>query len=199
MGLPMESVRFVTPAWGSLHAWNCAHEKLEDYLRALRVESRLLRAQLTERILAAVVREAPAQGFPDAELESHVIAVCRRELTAWLGNVLGTPPAGGAAPVEALDGRVALLIADGLQRWPAAFMGLEACPPDLQRAVRDSVLRAGPELAISHMVPREMEIGFIPELASETIATFARWPALKLAFVWSLYLLALALLFIHTR
>jgi hypothetical protein len=61
------------------------------------------------------------------------------------------------------------------------------------------VLRAGPDLKISSMVPRPIDLGPIPEAAGDTFERIAKWPVFRLLFLWALLTGVLAALFRLTR
>jgi len=58
---------------------------------------------------------------------------------------------------------------------------------------------AGPNLAISNMVPREIDYGWFPEIAGDTLGSLGRWPFLQALLAWGLFILFLAYLFYKTR
>jgi hypothetical protein len=178
--------------------WNRAFEKVEDYLRAHRIDSRLQRARLTQTVLASVAaRPSPPDPSPSGTVEILAIEECRRLMSEWYRMLFSG--AGQSASADGVDERIALLVSDTAARWPYAFMRKQAAPDDMRRALQAAPLRAGPALSIRHMVPRAIDMGIIPELAGETMATFARWPILRLVTVWTIYLLILAALFYVTR
>lgn len=194
----MDAASPLTPSWGSPEEWNKAFEKIEDYLRAHRVNSRLQRARLTYRILATVAARPLPPGESDTAIETLAIEECRRRLLDWLQGLNMASPA-NSRPIDNVDGRVALLICDQALRWPYAFMEPGPVPEDMQKSLSVSRLKTGPGLAISHMAPRNLDLGLWPGLASNAVAMFARWPVLKVMLGWGLYILLLALLFWYTR
>jgi hypothetical protein len=60
-------------------------------------------------------------------------------------------------------------------------------------------IEAGPDLAVSSMVPRPIDLGLIPEAAGDTIERFERWPLLRALLLWMLFAAALAGIFFATR
>lgn len=196
----MDAVNPLMPSWGSPEDWNRAFEKVEDYLRAHRVDSRLHRARLTYRVLAAVAADHPADPPADIHLETLAIEECRRQMTIWFRSLSAAfPPAVPAESVGESEARVALLLCDQPRRWPYTFMEPEALPEEMSRALNTSILRGGPDLAFTHMVPRSLDLGLLPELAGNAAAMFARWPVLKIMLIWMVYAVALAALFWYTR
>jgi hypothetical protein len=65
--------------------------------------------------------------------------------------------------------------------------------------MRASSIRAGPDMAVSSMVPRPIDLGLITEAAGETLERFERWPILRTLFLWLLFAVALAAIFRLTR
>jgi len=109
------------------------------------------------------------------------------------------PPVANDTSRTREDGRVALLLCDASERWPYAILSAGELPPDLVRAMRESMLVAGPNLEINSMVPREIDYGWFPEIAGDTLEQLERHPFLKAIVVWTLLLLILAFLFYITR
>ncbi len=199
MELPLESVAAplsnFRPKTVSMDAWNAAYVRVEDYLRAHRIHNRLHQSRLIQKILERAARrhaEHPA-------LDPTTLAAEETEalMDVWFGRVLGDSD----QPSErvAINGRLALLVSDGPQKWPYAFLDDENVPADFARALQASYVRAGPDLAVSSMVPRPIELGTISEVAGETLERFERWPLLRTLFLWALFLAALGLIFRATR
>ena len=65
--------------------------------------------------------------------------------------------------------------------------------------MRTSNLNAGPDLAVSSMVPRPIDLGRITGAAGETLERFERWPVMRAFLLWMLFVLALAGIFYLTR
>jgi len=199
MELPLESIAapFSTfrPKTGSMEAWNAAYVRVEDYLRAHRIHNRLHQSRLIDKILERAARrhaEHPA-------IEPTTLAAEETEamIDIWFGEVLGER--GQPHDRIAIDGRLALLLSDGPQKWPYAFLDEDNIPADFAHAMQTSFMRAGPDLAVSSMVPRPIELGAISEVAGETLERFGKWPLLRALFLWALFLTALALIFHATR
>ena len=199
MELPLESVAAplgnFRPKTGSMEAWNAAYVRVEDYLRAHRIHNRLHQSRLIQKILERAARrhaEHPA-------LDPTTLAAEETEalMDGWFGKVLGEQ----GRPHEriAIDGRLALLLSDGPQKWPYAFLDGDNIPPDFARAMQAGFIQAGPDLAVSSMVPRPIELGPISEVAGETLERFERWPLLRALLLWAVFLAALALIFHVTR
>lgn len=195
----MAMPQLLTPSWGSIEAWNRSFDKVDDYLRAHRVASRLHRARLTAQVLSAVAARCSVEQPPgDRAIEALAIEECREIMNKWFKDLRGESH-GADQALAGIDARIAIILSDAPMRWPRHFMISEDPPEEMRRQLQTLAMRAGPELAISHMVPRAMDIGFISEFAGSTMATFARVPGLKVVVAWGLYLAMLALLFYLTR
>lgn len=183
------------PRTGTAEDWNAAYVRVEDYLRAHRIHSRLHQVRLVQRILERAAEHHAA----DPRLDPTVLAAEETEalMDAWFADILDER----GQPHEriAVDGRVALLLADGPQKWPNAFLEDHGVPEEFVQSMRASSLRAGPDLAVSSMVPRPLDLGPISEVAGETLERFERWPMLRTLLLWLLFALALGAIFRLTR
>ncbi len=191
VGLP-EAFR---PRTGTMDSWNAAYVRVEDYLRAHRIHNRLHQSRLIQRILERAAKRHEAH----PALDPTMVAAEETELMmdAWFAEVLDEKD----QPHDrlAIDGRVALLLCDGPERWPYAFLDEDHIPPGFVKAMRSSHLEAGPDLAVSSMVPRPIDLGRITEAAGETLERFERWPVLRALFLWLLFALSLGGIFFITR
>ena len=183
------------PRTGSMESWNSAYVRVEDYLRAHRIHNRLHQSRLIQRILERAARRHEAR----PALDPTTLAAEETEalMDAWFAEVLDEK--GEPHDRLAIDGRVSLLLCDGPERWPYAFLDEEHIPEDFARAMRSSNLEAGPDLAVSSMVPRPIDLGRITEAAGETLEKFEQWPVLRALFLWLAFALALAGIFYLTR
>jgi hypothetical protein len=191
IGLP-EAFR---PRTGTMESWNAAYVRVEDYLRAHRVQNRLHQSRLIQKILERAARrhaEHPA-------LDPTTVAAEETEaiMDSWFAEVLDE--AGQPHDRLAIDGRVSLLLCDGPKRWPYAFLEEDNIPPDFIKAMRSSNLEAGPDLAVSSMVPRPIDLGRITGAAGETLERFERWPFMRTLLLWIVFAAALAGIFYITR
>lgn len=191
VGLP-EAFR---PRTGSMEAWNAAYVRVEDYLRAHRIHNRLHQSRLIQMILERAARrhaERPA-------LDPTRVAAEETEalMDSWFADVLEEKD----QPHErvAIDGRVSMLLCDAPQRWPYAFLNTSKVPEDFVQAMRTRHLEAGPDLAVTSMVPRPIDLGPITEAAGETLERFERWPVMRAMLLWLIFALTLAGVFYLTR
>jgi len=183
------------PVTGSMEAWNAAYVRVEDYLRAHRIHNRLHQSRLIQDILERAARRHAAQ--PTLDPTTLASEETEALMDAWFAAVL-TPT---AQPHEriAIDGRLALLLCDGPERWPYAFLDEKKIPADFSSALKASWMEAGPDMAVSSMVPRPIDLGPITEAAGETLERFEQWPILRTLFLWLVFTAALAGIFYATR
>ena len=183
------------PRTGTMESWNAAYVRVEDYLRAHRVHNRLHQS----RLIQSIMEHAARRHEENPSLDPTTIAAEETEklMEAWFAEILdekGQPP-----DRLVVDGRVSLLLCDGPEHWPYAFMDQEHIPDEFTKAMRTSHLNAGPDLAVSSMVPRPIDLGLITEAAGETLERFERWPVLRALLLWVLFASALAGIFYMTR
>jgi hypothetical protein len=60
-------------------------------------------------------------------------------------------------------------------------------------------MQAGPDMVVSSMVPRPIDLGPITEAAGDTLERFERWPILRTLLLWMVFAGALAGIFYATR
>jgi hypothetical protein len=183
------------PATGSMESWNAAYVRVEDYLRAHRIHNRLHQSRLIQDILERAALRHAAQ--PSLDPTTLAAEETEAQMDAWFAAVLTQ----NNQPREriAIDGRVALLLCDGPEKWPYAFLDEENIPADFSAALRKSSMQAGPDMAVSSMVPRPIDLGPITEAAGETLERFEQWPILRTLFLWLVFAAALAGIFYATR
>jgi hypothetical protein len=191
IGMPMA----FRPKTGTMESWNAAYVRVEDYLRAHRIHNRLHQSRVIQKILERAARRHEAH----PALDPTMVAAEETEalMDAWFADVLdekGQPP-----ERLAIDGRVSLLLCDGPERWPYAFLDESSIPEDFAKAMRSSHLEAGPDLAVSSMVPRPIDLGRITGAAGETLERIEKWPVVRTLFLWLLFASALAGIFYMTR
>ena len=199
MELPLESVEAplttFRPRTGTMDAWNAAYVRVEDYLRAHRIHNRLHQSRLIQLILERAARRHEA----NPALEPTTLAAEETEalMDEWFGEIFGdkTQPHDRIA----ITGRVALLLSDGAQKWPYAFLDMENVPREFADAIKNSSVQAGPDLAVSSMVPRPIDLGAISEVAGGTLESFEKWPALRTLALWAFFIACLAMIFHATR
>lgn len=183
------------PQTGTMEEWNAAYVRVEDYLRAHRIHNRLHQSRLIQQVLErAARRHAVESGRSPTVIAAEETEAMMDDWFAEMLDVRGQPH-----ERIAVEGRLALLLSDGPQRWPYAFLEHREIPADFGAAMRAGVIEAGPDMAVSSMVPRPIDLGPIPEAAGETFERIERWPILRAVLLWLLFAGALAGIFYVTR
>lgn len=192
---PLTAAVAFQPTTGSMEAWNDAYVRVEDYLRAHRIHNRLHASRLILQILERAARRHAEN--PKLDPTSLAAEEIEAEMDRWFATVLDERD----QPHEriAVDGRVALLLCDGPQKWSYAFLDEKNIPGEFAKAMKAGAIAAGPNMAVSSMVPRPIDLGPIPEVAGETLETFERLPMLRTLFLWLIFTAALAGIFYATR
>ncbi|HLP08980.1 MAG TPA: hypothetical protein VK178_12510 [Opitutaceae bacterium] len=183
------------PRTGTLDQWNAAYMRVEDYLRAHRIHNRLHQSRVIERVLeCAAHRHEANPGLDPVMLAAEEMD---RLMQTWFASQLGE----GALSAErrAAQARVAMLLSDLPTRWPYTFLDQENTPSEARVAMEKSALQAGPDLAVSNMVPREIDLGTLPEAAGDTLERLERWPIIRLLLLWAVFAAVMAALFFKTR
>jgi hypothetical protein len=195
MELSLDSLSSFRPRTGTLEQWNAAYVRVEDYLRAHRIHNRLHQSRLIQRVLSA----AAGRHAQDPRLDPVTLAIeeTDRLMDRWFAELLDEKD----LPHEriAAEGRVALLVADGTSRWPYAFLDEENIPADFAQTMRQSSLKAGPDLAVSSMVPREIDLGVFTEAAGQTLEHIEGQPVLRVVLLWVVFVAVLTAVFFATR
>ena len=199
MELPLESVdaplTSFRPRTGTMEAWNAAYVRVEDYLRAHRLHNRLHQSRLIQSVLERAARRH-AQN-PALDPTTLAAEECEILMAAWFREVLGNKD----LPDDrvAVTGRVALLLSEGPEKWPYAFLQREKVPEDFSQAMRTSSMEAGPDMSVSNMVPRPIDLGAFSEVAGETLEQIEKTPVLGTLLLWAFFIAALAAIFYTTR
>lgn len=191
----LESLNSFRPKTGTLEQWNAAYGRVEDYLRAHRIHNRLHQSRLIQLVLSAAAGRHEQN--PAADPVTLAIEETDRLMDGWFGELLDEKD----LPHNriAAEGRVALLVADGMQRWPYAFLDVQNIPPEFAQAMRQGSLQAGPDLAVSSMVARDIDLGVITEAAGQTLERIERLPVVRVLLLWLVFISVLAVVFFATR
>ncbi|MBP7950291.1 MAG: hypothetical protein KA004_11590 [Verrucomicrobiales bacterium] len=167
---------------GTQEEWNEAYARLGDYFRAMRIHSRLHRTWLVLEILRRAAKTHAAH--PDKSPTFVALHVARRMQRDWMRAIIGDLNISeGRMDV---NGRLAFLLCEGPRHWPHYFLSRDALPPGMTKGMRVRIEQSGPDLAVSSMVPRQIDLGLVSEITDDTIDTLGRHPFLR-------YLLLLAL------
>jgi hypothetical protein len=136
--------------------WDEAFLRVESYLRAHGLESRVLINQITSEI----IREALALVF-DGRTGAPVtlaLQLTHQRIGEWYART-GQEIDWTNERMRA-QGRLALVNADLPGRWPNAFLSPDPVPADLAAAIASFQLLPAPELYLSAMPPAPLEFGF---------------------------------------
>ncbi len=195
MELPLESLSSFRPKQGTMEAWNAAYVRVEDYLRAHRIHNRLHQSRLILQILERAARRHEAT--PAIDPTTLAAEETETMMDLWFADVLDERD----QPHDriAVDGRVAMLLCDGPEKWPYAFLEERNIPGDFALAMRTGALQAGPDMTVSSMVPRPIDLGAITEAAGDTFEQIEKWPILRVLLLWLVFAAALAGIFYATR
>jgi hypothetical protein len=178
--------------------WDEAFLRVESYLRAHQIESRLVLNRLAVEIVRAARAAAESPAAAGQDPVSLAMGEAERRTTEWFARVLGD----AADPDDerlGTRGRIALVMADVPARWPQHFLAATPPPAELVEAMRAAYIEAGPELELTRMVPRPLDFGPIANVADEAWKTFARWPILRAVFGWLLFVGLLAAVWFATH
>ena len=182
------------PATGSMEAWNAAYVRVEDYLRAHRIHNRLHQSRLIQEILERAARRHAVQ--PATDPTTLAAEETEAMMDAWFEADLSAASTPQERP--AIEGRVALMLCDGPEKWPYAFLDEKNIPADFRAALHASSMQAGPDMAVSSMVPRPIDLGPITEAAGDTLERFEQWPILRTLLLLLIFAGALAGIFYAT-
>jgi hypothetical protein len=191
----VEPLNAFRPRTGTADQWNAAFIRVEDYLRAHRVHNRLQQITILEKVIA----RAAARHEADPAQDPTTLAAeeVDRMMDEWFGELLGDKN----LPHEriAVEGRVALLLSEGVERWPYAFLDERQVPPEFAHEMQRRSIQAGPDMTVTSMVPRQIELGTLTEVAGQTFEHIEKWPILRVTLLWLVFLSVLALVFYATR
>jgi hypothetical protein len=172
---------------GTQEEWNEAYARLADYFRALRIHSRLHRTYLILEVLRRAAQHH--REFPDKSPTWAAMREARSMQQHWMRGLIGDMNIDeGRLDV---NGRMAFLMGDGPRQYPHYFLGKENLPEPMVKNMRVNIEQSGPDMEVSSMVPRPIDLGPISEFTDDTIVTFERYPVLR-----SLVLLIVAALVI---
>jgi hypothetical protein len=136
-------------------AWDNAFLRVESYLRAFGLESRVLLNQIT----ATIIDEARVRSGKDLDADPVGVAmgITHDRIAAWLGRS-GREVDWTSHRVKA-QARLALVIADLPGRWPNQFLSADPLPPELAEAIASVKILPAPGMRVSKMAPEPLEFG----------------------------------------
>lgn len=162
--------------------WDEAFLRVESYLRAHQVESRMLLTRLTGDIIADA--QALAAQMPHEAPVTIAMRLAHARIGEWMQRAMGE----GSWDDERFRarGRLALLMAELPERCPQEFLGSEPLPPDVRSKIASAQLVAGPEMRPLTMPPAMLEFPLV-EIAEAKWVTFSRSAFVRSAASWVLF------------
>jgi hypothetical protein len=180
----MEAVNaqpIMLPPVRSEAAWSAAAERVERYLRALRLAG----PKQVSRLAADIVGIAQAKQRPGVDPVTMAMETMDACMGAWFARLLPAGEAGGAQLLT--RGRLALIMGEVPARGPAYFLRESAVPAELVRVMREADLGRAPEIRFSNMAPRPVAA---PAAAISRLRwqLSYRWPFLRIVTGWMVVL-----------
>lgn len=154
-----------------LREWNGACVRLEDFVRAHRVEDRSRQVEVVAQLLAEARATWDPAGRGSAMEGTMAVADARVE--RWFASLMD----GG----DAARGRAVYYSTGIYRRWPSAFLRDEV-PGEMRAAMRNALVQAGPDLEFSSLIRKEVDYGPMEGIAQEAWGTFS-WGHVARAFL----------------
>ena len=178
------------PPGVTTEAWNQAHRRVWAYMAALGVRHDFQLHRLVQHVMERV-KSCIEQGDTRPPL---VIAIenVEAELVDWFKLLLGIENADLAE--ISLQGRLALILAATPNRWHGLLLTDPPWPDEFVMAVRESYLKAVPELWLGRMEHPLLELGTIPRLADSVLRGLDRLRWVKWTLFWLVTIASLALM-----
>jgi hypothetical protein len=161
--------------------WDEAFARVESYLRAHHIESRVLLNQLTTEIVEtarAFATERPAE--PPVTI---AMQVTHARIGEWLVKAIGEGD--WADERFRARGRLALLLGKIPQNHPQRFLSPGQVPAEIARPLAEARLQSGPELRVTGMAAAPLEFP-LAEAAEEKWETFSRSAFVRASASWLL-------------
>lgn len=159
--------------------WDDAFLRVESYLRAHQIESRVLLNYLTTDILTAA--RGLAVEHPAEAPVTLAINVTHARIGQWMVDALGEGD--WADERFRARGRLALLMAEIPQRCPEKFLAHEELPAEIRAQLLAARLYPGPELRLASMPPSLLEFP-LGEAVEEKWTTFSSSTFLRASMSW---------------
>jgi hypothetical protein len=136
--------------------WDEAFLRVEGYLRAHHLESRVL----LNRIVTEIIQDARtlAQGSPSEEPVKLAMQATHARIGAWFARA-GMDLDWTNERMRA-RGRLAMVLADLPGRWSNLFLSADPLPEEFAAAMRSFALFPSPRLQLSSMPPAPLEFAY---------------------------------------
>lgn len=165
-----------------VHAdWDEAFLRVESYLRAHHIESRVLLNRLTTDILAAARRLAMKQ--PEEAPVSLAMRIAQARIGEWLVQALGEGD--WADERFRARGRLALLLSEIPLQYPERFLASEELPKETKARLTHARLVPGPDVRLVSMTSAPLEFP-LTEAVEEKWTTFNRSTFFRASMSWLL-------------
>lgn len=150
----------------SYQRWDEAFTRVESYLRAYHLQSRVLLNQ----VVAEIIEEARRKVSEDGSLKPVAAAmeIAQQRVGLWVSKA--GFPADWEDGRERTRARLSLILAELPTRWSRAFLSNDPAPEALKTALREGSLQSGPELRFRNMAPAPLEFEPLRERARPIIA-----------------------------
>jgi hypothetical protein len=158
-------------------AWDEAFLRVESYLRAYGLESRM---QLN-RLALDIIHEARALAEPGVHPVKLALQVTHVRIGEWFARA-GQTLDWDDQQIRA-QGRLALIVADLPGSWANHFLSWEPVPEKLATALGTFHVLPGPELRLGTMTPEPLEFG-IMEPGDSRLPGRRFWVPTRAAISW---------------
>lgn len=161
--------------------WDEAFMRVENYLRAHQIESRIQLTRLTTRIITEarqLAAEQPAEN--PVELAMHILHL---QLGSWFVRAFNE----GDWADERFQarGRLSLMMTGLVAQHPQHFLADETLPAELAATLKAASLQPGPEVRFSNMPPAPLEFTLL-DSEQPGWTTFSPRPFVGASVVWIL-------------
>jgi hypothetical protein len=173
------SSAYSLPTFPANEAWDEAFLRVESYLRAHHIQSRVLLNRRTTEILDAARRLAA--DHPNEAPVTVAMQVAQARMGEWLVHTLGEGD--WADERFRARGRLALLLAEIPEQHPEHFLGTRELPKNAIDRLRTAELRPGPGLKLTSMPPAPLEFP-LGTAVEEKWVTFSRSTAFRASTSW---------------
>ena len=175
-------------------SYDDAYTKVEHYLKALRIENRLILSKLVYMILDKTAAEH--KNCPPEDIAALAMEDAQKLTARWTEKILGMP-ASEEIGIQ-LKGRIALLLSNAPTKWAKYFLSDENLPDDLIKTMKDAYITAGPEFQKARMTHRALNFNPAAGVIAETYKLANKNPVVK----WIIYgaiIFIFILIFFFTR
>lgn len=163
MDFHLAAMKRFYPQTGTTDEWNSAYYRLEDYFRAHHLTDQVHQSQIILRLLERAAAQHALN--PNQTPTQLAMAEAYEVMDRWFQRLLPDEPAQRAAMV----GRVSMSVIQATERWPNAFLAEDhELPAEFRTALRDISVQNGPDLSVSSMVPRPLDVYPAEEETQET-------------------------------